>query len=141
MQPFGMQVTYTAEAGCSLSSVTRVPWGICMPSGSVMRRSFFSSPCCSISAAPARNWPVSSRTSVTVRQTCFTAGAPAGCLGQILVQGECTTGGCCGCCTACCCGCCCCCCGCCCTGCFCFSCFFGALIVAFGGAAGGAGGF
>src|SRR3978361_1423577 len=44
MQPLAKQITYGLCAGALESTMTRVPWTSCMPSGSVTRRIFFGSP-------------------------------------------------------------------------------------------------
>src|SRR3990172_1297498 len=56
-----------------------------MARGKVMRSVFFSTPCCSMMPAPARNCPVVARPSIKVRQV---GGAPCDSGAHSLVQGE-----------------------------------------------------
>src|SRR5262245_46920089 len=79
--------------------MARVPGCSDMPSGSVTRRILRVSPSGSISTAATTGWPVSTRPSLPVKQTCL---ALASCpLRQNLVQGENTSCGCSPCCCCC----------------------------------------
>src|SRR5262249_5904820 len=88
--------------GWPLSTITRVPGWIDMPSGNVTRSTFFGSFSGSISTAATTGIPDSTRPSFPVKQTCL---ALASCpFRQNLVQGEKMSCGCSAC--ACACGCC-----------------------------------
>src|ERR671922_60129 len=78
--------------GWPLSTITRVPGWIDMPSGSVMRSTFLGSPSGSISTAATTGIPDSTRPSLPVKQTCLALASWP--FRQNLVQGDQTSCGC-----------------------------------------------
>src|SRR6266436_5046733 len=103
MQPLLKQMTYGPVMGWPLSTITRVPGWIDMPSGKVTRSTFFGSFSGSIRTAATTGMPDSTRPSLPVKQTCLAfASWP---FRQNFVQGEKVSCGCsacaCGCCGAC----------------------------------------
>src|SRR5437764_10215096 len=72
--------------GWPLSTITRVPGWIDIPSGKVTRNTFFGSPSGSISTAATTGIPDSTRPSLPVKQTCLALASWP--LRQNLVHGE-----------------------------------------------------
>ena len=85
MQPTGKQILYGACIGWFWSTMTRVPCASCMPSGTVMRRTFCS-PSGSNSCTIATGMPFSSRPSLVTTQTCLLL--VSGPLPQTFIHGE-----------------------------------------------------
>src|SRR6476660_288800 len=86
MHPLLKQITYGPVIGWPLSTITRVPGWIDMPSGNVTRSTFFGSFSGSISTAATTGMPDSTRPSFPVKHTCLALASWP--FRQNLVQGE-----------------------------------------------------